>query len=140
MKTIDYTLVTQSSIIGEFGITLNGFKSVEKELVMVLVDKKTFYTKQSVDKVNKKYKFDRYVYHSQICKEFKIDKNELFIISKKYNMRNRKLGNSIMYDRVKIEKILSRKIKSPKPTQQQKQSIDYSKLRLVNPQNHYWYR
>lgn len=135
MKILTVDIVTKSNVMDKYEITSNGFNLIESELESVLMKNRIYYTVESVEIVYKKFKFDKFKYPTKIQKDLNITMDEIVKLTKKNKLKTMKMGNTTLYDKSNIKKLVSKPMKIVKHNK----NIDYNKLRISNSQSFYWW-
>lgn len=135
MKILTVDIVTKSNVMDKYEITSNGFNLIESELESVLMKNRIYYTFESVEIVYKKFKFDKFKYPTKIQKDLNITMDEIVKLTKKNKLKTMKMGNTTLYDKSNIKKLVSKPMKIVKHNK----NIDYNKLRISNSQSFYWW-
>ena len=135
MKILTVDIVTKSNVMDKYEITSNGFNLIESELESVLMKNRIYYTVESVEIVYKKFRFDKFKYPTKIQKDLNITMDEIVKLTKKNKLKTMKMGNTTLYDKSNIKKLVSKPMKIVKHNK----NIDYNKLRISNSQSFYWW-
>ena len=129
MKILTVNMVTKSNVMDRYEITSNGFNLIESELESVLMKNTIYYTVESVERVYKKFEFDKFKYPKKIQRDLNLTMNDIVNLTKKYKLKTMKMGYTTLYDKSNIEKLVRKPLKN----------IDYNKLRISNSQSFYWW-